>query len=210
VHAPGDVVVSAPYSSTGHMRIRSFTRLTTAALVLAAACHDSTGPKDANGFHGSVTGAVNRTLSGEAFGESTTDVDGTEYALVLSDGAFTTSRGGVVFDHFGAPATKGTYQLGDGSGSNEFFGAFASATDQTAYYATSGTLTITSISGTRVAGRFDMQAETDPQATGTVRSVRVTGTFSGDNDGIPTIVSNARTMWRAIAPAQLSRVRGGR
>jgi hypothetical protein len=185
-----------------------FAAFAAAALLAGTACqHDSTGPKSTTDFRATVTGAVARTLTGEAFAQTIADVDGIEYDIALSDGPFESAEGGIILAHFGDAVTAATYVIGDFTGAaDEFVALFESTTDGEEYFSTGGTLVIEQISQSRVKGHFDMTMQTD--STG--REVHVTGTFDGANDGIPGS-SSARTTWVPARDLPAARAaRGGR
>ena len=188
--------------------------LAVAAVLAVAACHHDnvTAPKIALGtsFTATVTGAVNRTINGEAFG-STTPLDAThdDYLVVLSDGPIVGSQGGILLEHIGSPST-GTYpavNIDTTIVGTEFLGTFYSVSDARIYYSTGGTVTIDAISPERMLGRFDITMRTD-DGLGTEQTVHAIGTFDGANTGIPTFSRVGTSTWRVgRALPQLTRLR---
>ena len=208
------------------MRIASITRLALAAAVCATvACggDSSTGPKgvDANAFSGTVTGDYTRTLTGAAAAGHETDPDyGDIYAIVLSDGAITdTASGAVVLSHVGSGVSQKTYDVADfeavgqSEASNpfgdKFFAMYAPSSTSginDLFFTSGGTVTISTVSATRVKGTFDVTMKNAIVVPGTsAKSIRVRGTFDAPVGTAPVTSRTSRAAVRLQAERQALR-----
>lgn len=176
--------------------MQTMTRWTMVATTLVlAACggSDSTGPGGGGGggapaFNAEVTGDIQTDITGTAFFGSASDGQGQTLHMIrlVESGA---SAGGVIqLGRLGAAGFEvGSYPISDGSNPQGDGDIVAVLTDQqggqlTAALASSaGTLTITSSSGTRIAGTFTFQATGASLANpGTTLNVGVSGSFTAN------------------------------
>ena len=190
------------------LAIRLVRAATVALAVSALACgKDATAPRVSTGssFTATVSGAFTGTIVGETTaGLVNNRTGGTAFEIFLSNGPLSTSTDGVIFARLGARPTTGSYSLADivtldANGNpvdpgTKFFGIFFSRfvdTDRNTvdFGSTTGTLTISQISSTRIRGSFDMQMKSDTTVSGTPGApplgVRVVGSFEGPADVIP-------------------------
>jgi hypothetical protein len=174
------------------MRLITLYRLAGAALVLGlAGCgRDALAPADESRFAATVTGALSRRVTGSALGgRALLGTEVPEYDLLLTDG--TTGANGLYFYHAGYEVAPGAYGIGSmttGSASStpaQFIGSYFASTgpDQSdIYYTTGGSLTVESISTTRISGRFDVTMVTMVVGAPAQKTVRVVGTFDGPSE----------------------------
>lgn len=163
---------------------------------------DGDGGGNGGGGGGSTIGSASVTVSGAftssfsgnaAFG---VNEDGSSFSLVLFEGNVTA---GVPTGEFaglgrsGDRPTEGVYQIGGSASAMVFSGAYGSdasaPTSGTFVVPSSGTLTITSSSGERVAGSFTFTGQAFTGTGGMLGTATVEGTFSAElaqNISVPT------------------------